>query len=138
MEPASTNLAPPFLVRPTVPASPALMVVVALLTVIVGAVPASVSGPADPVLRNQLCFVALRSSKLRFPMVRALSSVTVASVVRCSVLKLAVLPEPFAIVPPLQLAAFAQPPPARLVHTPLTAPALRAPRREGRRMRDEG
>jgi hypothetical protein len=50
-----------------------------------------------------------------------------ASAGRLSVLKLAVLPAPSAITPPLQLMAFVQLPPLGLVHVPLAACAQIAP-----------
>src|ERR1035437_8566396 len=101
----------PDLVNPEVPASTTPRVVIPALTVTVGAAPASVSGPALLGLRNQLCLVALRSSKVRLPIVRATSRVTLASAVRWSVPKSAVLPEPSAMVPALQLPALVQLPP---------------------------
>ena len=56
----------------------------------------------------QLCLVLFWSSKLRLPMVRAASRVTVMSAGRLTVVKLAVLPEPLAIVAALQLAVLVQ------------------------------
>lgn len=97
------------------------MVVVALPIVIVGVPPANVSELAAPGFSDQLCFVLLWSSNVRFPIVLATFSVTIASAGKLSVLKLAVLPAPSAIVPPLQFALLVQLPPFGFVHVPFAA-----------------
>ena len=87
----------------------------------VGAAPASVSTPELPEFRNQLFFVASWSSKVRLPMVRGPSSVTVRSAGRLSNEKLAPFPLPSAITAAFQLAVLVQLPLLRLVHAPLAA-----------------
>src|SRR5262245_37121007 len=63
------------------------------------------------------------SLKIKLPMVREPSSVTVASATRLRVPKSAVLPAPLATVLPDQLPGVGQPPPAGLVHVPFCAAA---------------
>src|SRR5262245_2515540 len=105
LDAVSINLPAPALMNPAVPPSGKLIVVVALDTATTGVPPANVSAKFPPGFRIQLCFIALRSSKVRLPMVRAAPSVTVTSAERLSVLKFAVLPEPSAITLAFQLSA---------------------------------
>lgn len=63
------------------------------------------------------------SPKVKLPMVRAESKLTVISAVTSSVLKSALKPEASAMVEPLQFAELLQSPFERLVHVPLAANA---------------
>ena len=112
----------PALVKPPLPASTALTVA-PLVTAIVGVpeLTARVSGSPVPGLSVQLFSGAALSPKVRFPIVREPSSVTVVLAVMSSVLKSAVKPVPSAITLLFQLPAVAQLPPARLFQVPLAA-----------------
>src|SRR6267154_1268199 len=107
---------PPFLVKPPVPASTAPMVVETLLLMTgTPLLTASVSGSPVPVLNVQPCLAAFRSSKNRFPIVRAPSGVAVALAVNVSVLKPALAPKPLAATRFDQLTMAGHDPPAVLV-----------------------
>src|SRR5689334_5330330 len=97
------------------------MAVVPLITLMVGLAPASVKNPLKPEIRDQLKIGAPPSAKISPPIVRGLSSVTVRFADKSMVAKLAVLPDPSAIMPPDQLAEFVQLPPPPFIHVPSAA-----------------
>ena len=127
LSPLRVNCPAPVLLNPCVPATTALMMLVALLTAIPG-VPlptASVNGPPVPVLSVQLCFATpFKSSNTSVPMLRPPSSVTVALAFRLRVLKSATASTPPAMNPPLQLIPVVQDPPPAFVQTPDPAGTL--------------
>ncbi len=121
LDPLSVSWPAPVLLNPCVPATTALIMLVALLTAMVG-VPllmARVSGPPVPVLRVQLRFTpGFKSSNTMVPMVRAPSRVTVRFALKLSVLKSAAASAPPAMLPPLQFPEAPQEPPLAFIHTP--------------------
>src|SRR5882757_8297955 len=82
---------------------------------------ANVNGSPVPAFKVQLCFVEFLSSKNKFPIVRAPSSVTLTLPVNTSVLKLAVALTPAATTLFVQLAAAGHDPPAMLVQVDVVA-----------------
>jgi hypothetical protein len=86
------------------------------LTVMVGVVPARMSDPPAPLVRNQVAaLLVVVSPKMRLPIAREASSATVTSAVGFSVLKSALLPSPPAMTLPVQFVLVPQEPPAALL-----------------------